>query len=211
MVVAETWTVLPCGESVLHIPLVKVHSQSRWPNTDRPKSILCFYSSKIWNTPQNWCIILLKNLASFVIDNTVIICNSTNPLRVLILCKLKLLLKRLISYNPICFLFCFQNFIKFNIEIHTVLISFSKMMFLRISESAIKTCSIFVIPPGTAGFVFLRHHFFHHPTVQELQGSLFSTKTRPILGLAFKELHHLYLAYISNFLWAFPCSQIRLL
>ena len=63
VVVAET-----CGESALHITLVKLHSQPRWPSTEGPKSKLCFYSSKICNTSQDWCIILLKHLASFVID-----------------------------------------------------------------------------------------------------------------------------------------------
>lgn len=63
VVVAET-----CGESALHITLVKLHSQPRWPSTEGPKSKLCFYSSKICSTSQDWCIILLKHLASFVID-----------------------------------------------------------------------------------------------------------------------------------------------
>lgn len=177
VVVAET-----CGESALHITLVKVPSQPRWPSTEGPKSKLCFYSSKICNTSQDWCIILLKNLASFVIDNSIIIYNSTDPLTVLIVCKL--LPKILISYNPICFLFCFHNFVKLNIEIHTVLMSFSKMMFLRINESAIKTCSIFVILPGTAGLVFLRYHF-RHPTVQEPSGLsiLYQHNSKPWPGL----------------------------
>ena len=128
------------------------------------------------------------------------------------MCKLKLLPKRLISYNPTCFLFCFQNFIKLNIEIHTVLMSFSKMMFLRINESAIKTCSIFVIPPGTAGFVFLRHLFFCHPTVQEPSGLslLYQDKANPWPGLQRTPSLEFNL-HFKSLLWAFPCSQIKLL
>lgn len=140
-----------------------------------------------------------------------IIYNSTDPLTVLIVCKLKLLPKILISYNPICFLFCFQNFVKLNIEIYTVLMSFSKMMFLRINESAIKTCSIFVIPPGIAGLVFLRYHFCH-PTVQEPSGLpiFYQHKSNPWPGLQRTPSLEFNL-HFKSFLWAFPCSQIKLL
>lgn len=66
-------------------------------------------------------------------------------------------------------------------------------------HKAIKTCSIFCYPTWHCGLGSSKTPLLPSSHCSEnLQGSLFSTKIRPTLGLAFKELHHLNLTYISK-------------